>query len=278
MQIEPLSKHVGAEIKGVDVAALSDGAFEKVEDAYNRYSVLVFRDQKLTPEQHIAFARRFGDLEISPRTQFALPGHPEVLVLSNIIENGRPIGNADAGRTWHTDMSYTKTPPRGSILYAREIPIENGRALGDTVFSSAAAAFESLPANRRASLVGLRAIHRGSAKKYAPGSKLGDLVKDIPDVEHPVIRTHPVTGRKAIYVREGECVAIPGMPDDESLTLIKELGEMVTRAEFCYRHNWRLGDLLMWDNSMTQHLAISDYALPLRRLMHRVTVNGTVPI
>jgi taurine dioxygenase len=180
MQIEPLSKCVGAEVKGVDVADLSDDAFEQIEDAYNRHSVLVFRDQNLTPEQHIAFARRFGDLEVSPRTQFALPGHPEVLVLSNIIENGKPIGNADAGRTWHTDMSYTKTPPRGSLLYALEIPIENGRALGDTVFASAAAAFESLPADKQASLLGLRAIHRGSAKKYAPGSKLGDLVKDIP--------------------------------------------------------------------------------------------------
>ena len=278
MQIEPLSKHVGAEIKGVDVANLSDGDFEKIEDAYNRYSVLVFREQKLTPEQHIAFARRFGELEISPRTQFALPGHPEVLVLSNIIVDGKPIGNADAGRTWHTDMSYTKTPPRGSILFAHEIPVEGGRALGDTVFASAAAAFESLPADRQTSLIGLRAIHRGSAKKYAPGSKLGDLVKDIPDVEHPVIRTHPVTGRKAIYVREGECVAIRGMLDEASLPLIKELGDRVTRPEYSYRHNWRLGDLLMWDNSMTQHLAISDYQLPLRRLMHRVTVNGTVPI
>jgi taurine dioxygenase len=111
--------------------------------------------------------RKFGELEISPRTQFALPGHPEILVLSNIIENGKPIGNADAGRTWHTDMSYTETPPRGSLLYALEIPIENGRALGDTVFASAAAAFESLPADKQASLLGLRAIHRGSAKKYA---------------------------------------------------------------------------------------------------------------
>src|ERR1700730_16701755 len=100
----------------------------------------------LTPEKQIAFARRFGELEISPRTQFALPGHPEILVLSNIIENGKPIGNADAGRTWHTDMSYPKTLPRGSWLYAREIPIENGRALGDTIFASAAGAFESLPA------------------------------------------------------------------------------------------------------------------------------------
>src|SRR3979411_2622516 len=170
MQVRPLSQHVGAEIGGVDVAAdLPDDVFEEIDDAYNRYSVLVFRDQKLTPAQQIAFARRFGALEISPRTQFALPGHSEILVLSNIIENGKPIGNADAGRTWHTDMSYTKTPPRGSLLYAREIPIERGRALGDTVVASAAAAFELLPADKQASLRGLRAVHRGSAKKYAPG-------------------------------------------------------------------------------------------------------------
>jgi taurine dioxygenase len=279
LQIRPASEHVGAEITDVNLAAsLSNGAFEKIENAYNRYSLLIFRDQELSPEQQIAFARRFGELEISPRTQFALPGYPEILVLSNIIENGKPIGNADAGRTWHTDMSYTKTPPRGSLLYAREIPTENSRALGDTVFASTAAAFESRPKHEQASLLGLRAIHRGSAKKYAPGSKLADMVKDIPDVEHPVIRTHPATGRKAIYVCEGECVGIRGMADQESLPLIKMLADLVTRPEFCYRHQWRVGDLLMWDNAATQHLAISDYQLPLRRLMHRVTVNGTVPI
>jgi taurine dioxygenase len=279
LQIKPVSEHVGAEISDVNLAAdLSDDTLEMIEDAYNRYSLLIFRDQELMPDQHIKFARRFGELEISPRTQFAFPGHPEILVLSNIIENGRPIGNADAGRTWHTDMSYTKTPPRGSLLYAREIPMENGRALGDTVFASAAAAFESLPKREQASLLGLRAIHRGSAKRYAPGSKLGDMVKDIPDVEHPVIRTHPATGRKAIYVCEGECVGICGMADEESLPLIKRLADLVTRPEFCYGHRWRVGDLLMWDNAATQHLAISDYQLPFRRLMHRVTVNGTVPI
>jgi taurine dioxygenase len=279
LQIKPASEHVGAEISDVNLAAsLSNDTFEKIEGAYNGYSLLIFRDQQLSPEQQIAFARRFGELEISPRTQFALPGYPEILVLSNIIENGKPIGNADAGRTWHTDMSYTKTPPRGSLLYAREIPIEKGRSLGDTVFASAAAAFESLPEGEQASLLGLRAIHRGSAKKYAPCSKLADMVKDIPDVEHPVIRTHPATGRKAIYVCEGECVGIRGMADEVSLPLIKRLADLVTRPEFCYRHRWRAGDLLMWDNATTQHLAISDYQLPLRRLMHRVTVNGTVPI
>src|ERR1700716_959737 len=255
LQIKPLSEHVGAEIGGVNLAAdLPDDTFEKIDDAYNRYSVLVFRDQKLTPEQQIAFARRFGDLEISPRTQFALPGHPEILVLSNIIVDGKPIGNADAGRTWHTDLSYTKTPPRGSLLYAREIPVANGRVLGDTIFSSAAAAYDSLSPELKIKLAGLRAIHRAGAKKYSPGSKLAEAVKDMPDVEHPVIRTHPVTGRKAIYVRDGECVGIRGMADTASLPLIKELSEMIPREEFCYRHSWRVGDLLMWDNSMTQHL------------------------
>jgi taurine dioxygenase len=279
METTPLSKHVGAEISGIDISKpLPTDVFKAIEDAYDRHSVLIFRGQTLTPEQQIAFSHRFGELEISPRTQFALPGHPEILVLSNIIIDGKPIGNADAGRTWHTDMSYTNTPPRGSLLYAREIPVENGRALGDTVFASAAAAYDTLSSEMRKKLTGLRAIHRAGAKKYAPGSRLADLVKDMPDVEHPVIRTHPVTGRKAIYVREGECIGICGMPDEESLSLIKELGELVTRPEFCYRHSWRVGDLLMWDNSMTQHLAISDYQLPLRRLMHRVTVNGTVPI
>ena len=223
--------------------------------------MLIFRSQKLTPEQQIAFARRFGDLEISPRTPFALPGHPEILVLSNIVVDGKPIGNAEAGRTWHTDMSYTQRPPRGSMLYAHEIPVEEGRALGDTVFASAAAAYKALPAEPPNALVGLRAIHRAGAKKYAPGSKLADTVKDMPDVEHPVIRTHPVTGRKAIYVREGECVGIRGMPEAERLPLIKELSEMVTREEYSYRHSWRVGDLLMSDNGMTQHLAISDYAV-----------------
>src|SRR5215831_8348165 len=279
MEILPLSTRVGAEVIGVDISqSLPDDVFKTIDDAYNHYSVLVFRGQKLTPEQQIAFSRLFGELEVSPRTQFALPGYQEILVLSNIVVDGKPIGNADAGRTWHTDMSYTKTPPRGSLLYAREIPVEDGRALGDTVFASAAAAYDTLSSEMKKKLAGLRAIHRAGAKQYAPGSKLADLVKDMPDVEHPVIRTHPVTGRKAIYVREGECVGIRGMPDEESLPIIRELGAAVTRPEFSYRHSWRVGDLLMWDNSMTQHLAIGDYALPLRRLMHRVTVNGTVPI
>jgi taurine dioxygenase len=120
-------------------------------------------------------------------------------------------------------------------------------------------------------------IYRAGAKQYTPGSQLAAAVKDLPDVIHPVIRTHPVTGRRAIYVRAGECVGIVGMPEAEALPLIQELSDFVTRPEFLYRHQWRVGDLLMWDNCCAQHIAIKDYVLPQRRLMHRVTVNGSVP-
>ena len=140
------------------------------------------------------------------------------------------------------------------------------------------ALLDALPPAMQQRLHGLRAIHRTGAKQYAPGSTLADAVKALPDVIHPVIRTHPVTGRKAIYVRAGAGVGIVGMPDAEALPLIQELSEFVTRPTFLYRHQWQVGDLLMWDNSCAQHRAIKDYALSQRRLMYRVTVNSTVPV
>jgi taurine dioxygenase len=281
MHVIPSGAPLGAEIVGVDLSEeMDDQLFRVIEAAYHEHIVIVFRQQQLTPAQHLRFARRFGTLEISPRTQFALPGYPEILLLSNILDvDGRPIGNADAGRTWHTDLSYTATPPRGSLLYAVEIPTNaQGEALGDTLFVSTAAAYDALPEEMKQQLHGLWAMHRAGAKQYAPGSQLADAVKDLPDVIHPVIRTHPVTGRRAIYVRAGECVGIVGMADQDALPLIQELSDFVTPPEFLYRHQWRVGDLLMWDNCCAQHLAVKDYDLPQRRLMHRVTVNGSVPV
>ena len=154
----------------------------------------------------------------------------------------------------------------------------HGEVLGETWFVSTAAAYDVLPPAMQQRLHGLRAIHRAGAKQYAPGSTLADAVRDLPDVIHPVIRTHPVTGRKAIYVRAGECVGIVGMPEEEALPLIQELSDFVIRPAFLSRHQWQVGDLLMWDNCCAQHRAIKDYALPQRRLMYRVTVNGTVPV
>lgn len=281
MTIRPSGAPLGAEIDGVDLAqTLDEATFRAIEDAYNTSTVIVFRHQSLTPEYLLRFARRFGALELSPRKPFALPGYPEILLLSNIVNaHGQPIGNAEAGLTWHTDLSYTATPPRGSLLYAVEVPTNTeGVALGDTVFVSTAAAYEALTPAMQRRLAGLRALHRAGAKQYAPGSTLAAAVQDLPDVLHPVIRTHPITGRQAIYVRAGECVGIEGMAEADALSLIAEVSDFVTRPEFVYRHQWQVGDLLMWDNCCAQHRATKDYALPQRRLMYRVTVNGSVPV
>ena len=281
LAILPSGAPLGAEVVGVDLTEdLDESTFHAIEAAYNTHTVVVIRHQHLTPEALLHFARRLGALEISPRTQFALPGYPEILLLSNIVDaQGQPMGNADAGLTWHTDLSYTATPPRGSLLYAVEVPTNaQGETVGETWFVSTAAAYDALPPAMQQRLYGLRAIHRAGAKQYAPGSTLADAVKDLPDVIHPVIRTHPITGRKAIYVRAGECVGIIGMPEEEALPLIQELSDFVLRPAFLYRHQWQVGDLLMWDNCCAQHRAIKDYTLPQRRLMYRVTVNGTVPV
>jgi taurine dioxygenase len=279
LAILPSGAPLGAEVVGL-TEDLDESTFRAIEAAYNTHTVVVIRHQHLTPEALLHFARRLGALEISPRTQFALPGYPEILLLSNIVDaQGQPMGNADAGLTWHTDLSYTATPPRGSLLYAVEVPTNaQGETVGETWFVSTAAAYDALPPAMQQRLYGLHAIHRAGAKQYAPGSTLADAVKDLPDVIHPVIRTHPITGRKAIYVRAGECVGIIGMPEEEALPLIQELSDFVLRPAFLYRHQWQVGDLLMWDNCCAQHRAIKDYTLPQRRLMYRVTVNGTVPV
>ena len=275
---------LGAEITGIDLAQpISTEIFNKIENAFNENIVVVFRGQNLGPEQLIQFSRQFGELEVNINSKFSLPNHPEVLLVSNIVENGSPIGLIDAGRTWHTDMSYTLNPPRCSLLHAKEIPVQDGVSLGDTLFVSTVAAYEALPEDKKEKLDGLKAIHRFSAKMAARRKTKGTMREisekemQIPDVVHPVIRTHPITGKKSIYVSDGECVGIPGMPDNEALDLIKELSDFCQRDEFMYRHKWQPGDLLMWDNCMAQHLAVQDYALPQRRLMLRTTVNGTIP-
>jgi taurine dioxygenase len=207
------------------------------------------------------------------------------MVLSNIMEGGRYIGLADAGITWHTDMSATKMPPRCSILYARQVPHDaDGKPLGDTVFASAAAAYDTLPDDIRGRLDGKVAEHSYFAKMMARKRAVG-LTREItqehidrtPPVQHPVFRTHPVTQRKCIYVTPGECTCIEGVADDEALSLIDYLHEQVIDRRHQYRHRWRVGDVLMWDNCTCQHLGVKDYELDQHRLMHRVTVNGSVP-
>jgi len=204
------------------------------------------------------------------------------LLISNIRdERGEHIGLADAGFTWHSDTSYRRRPSRCSLLYAKEVPQRDDRPLGDTVFANTIAAYEALTESMKRHLAGLKAIHRYAARRRvadSPRPKLTQAqLEETPDIAHPIVRTHPYTGRKSLYVTAGECVGIVGMPEDEAADLIAELDAHCVRPEFLYRHKWQVGDLLMWDNTSAMHLAICDYALPERRLMHRTTVIGTVP-
>ena len=272
----------GAEIDFDLAQNIDDATFHEIERAFHDNIVVVFRNQYLSNERHIEFSRLFGELEIHIVKKYLLPDFPEILLISNIRDgHGEHIGLADAGFTWHTDTSYRRRPSRCSLLYAKEVPQRDGRPLGDTVFANTIAAYEALPEEMKRRLAGLRAIHRYSARRRvadSPRPKLSrEQLDETPDVAHPIVRTHPYTGRKSLYLTAGECVGIGNMPDDEAIELIAELDAHCVRPEFLYRHKWRVGDLLMWDNTSAMHLAICDYALPERRLMHRTTVIGTVP-
>lgn len=281
IEIVPCDAPIGAEIRGVDLAkGIDDLIFGEIDEALSEHGVIYLRNQHITPEQQVAFSRRFGDLEVNAFSKYALKENPAVLVVSNIKENGKDIGYADAGSHWHTDMSYTATPPRLTMLYAVEVPHRDGVPLGDTWFASACAAYDDLPDALKKKLAGKRAIHRFAAKERGvkkPVQLTADQIAKNPDVIHPVVRSHPVTGRKALYVRKGECIGIEGMAEAEALPLIEELSDRVTRKQYIYRHKWQVGDLLMWDNALVQHWAPRDYEWPDRRLMLRTTVNGSVP-
>ena len=281
MQITHSAAPLGTEITGLDLSQpLDEATFRAVEDLFHDRGVIVFRDQKLTPEQHIAFSRRLGKLEIHVATQYLKPGYPEILVVSNVIEDGRNIGLADAGQYWHSDLSYIANPSRCSLLYALDVPIRDGVVLGETLFASAAYAYETLPQSLKERLEGVTAIHRYGdryQKQQSAGGR-GALsekqLKKVPDVRHAVIRQHPITGREVIFVNEGFTTAIEGLAVDEGAVLLQQLFAHIVRPETLYTHRWRAGDVLMWDNCLTQHRAIRNYELPLRRVMHRTTVAG----
>jgi taurine dioxygenase len=280
--IHPFDSALGAEVRGLDLSRpVDDQSFSIVREAYEGHSVLLFRDQELTPQQHIDFSRRFGELEIHVLDQWRHPEHPEILIVSNIKDNDRHIGVPHAGRYWHTDLSYMVAPSRGSLLYAIEIPVQNGRALGDTRFTSTVAAYDALPAETKERIADLRATfslahHR--TKLMADGADENPLTPEqeakVPVAVHRIVQEHPVTGRKCLFVNEGHAIDILDLPQDEGRELLDMLCRHATRPEFVYHHRWRVGDVLMWDNVATQHIASFDYALPQRRYLHRTTLEG----
>lgn len=290
-----VGKHIGAEISGVDLTqTLSDDTFAQIAKAFFDNEVVFFRNQKITPAQQVAFTQRFGILEQHVRKESRLPGHPEILVVSNLLDDkGNAIGAQDAGRFWHSDLSYKKEPSLLSALYAVEVPAKDGKVLGDTNFTSTTAAYDALPEAMKQRLQGLNNVHsyryyrnknaQAQKEDAARGGRVvqehaltEEQLKSVPDVEAPIVRTHPVTKRKGLFINEAHTSAIVGLPQAEGDALRDEICQHIIKPEFQYRHSWQAGDLLLWDNCAALHKANFDYDLPQRRLMYRTTVRGSV--
>ncbi|MGV2908796.1 TauD/TfdA dioxygenase family protein [Achromobacter sp. AGC25] len=279
-ELRPLPGPVGAEIIGLDLSReLAAADFARVHQAHLDHHLLVFRDQRITPQQHIDFSRRFGRLMIHVLHQFHLAGHPEILIVSNIVEDGKPIGLGDAGKYWHSDISYKELPSLGSLLHAQELPAEGG----DTLFANMHLAYDTLPAALRNAVEGKRAVHSYLAQ-YGQLQKEGNWrptlsaqqIAQVQEVVHPVVRTHPENGRRALFVSEGFTTRILDVPEDESHALLAELFAHSVRAENTYRHRWQPHDLVFWDNRSLIHLAggTPDH---LRRKLYRTTIEGDTP-
>lgn len=279
LEIIPTAAALGAEIRGIDLSQpLGDNIFAEIERAYDEYGVIFFCNQRVTPEQQVAFTRRFGEIEFNIfGERWSVPGCPEIVVVSNITDDGKPIGVRRAGENWHSDMCYTARPPRGTILYAIETPELYGLPLGDTEFASAAAAWDALPGSLRNRIEDRRAVFDFAGRKRAFPPTAEEIERN-PPVRHPIVRAHPKTGRKCLYVMRDDCTGIEGVAAEEADALICALADHIVKPQFIYRHQWRPGDLLMWDNCTVQHRAIQDYDLPQRRLMHRTTMGGAVPV
>jgi len=277
--VNRLGKTFFAEVIGVNVARLSEDAFAQIRKAHLEHGVLVFRDQELTPQEHIAFSRRFGPLQVHSMMQFNLEGAPEILMVSSDRHpDGRPKGIADAGRYWHTDMSYMTEPALGSLLYARAIPSEGG----DTMFCDMTAACRDLPADKREALLEAKALHHFASRWARESAKAGMRPQQTqeekdrnPPVEHPMIRTHPETGEPAIYCG-GFVVKISNLPQKEGEALLSWVNDWVAQPKYVYRHKWRLHDLVFWDNRRVMHHA-TPYPESQRRHMHRTTIKGNAP-
>ena len=281
--IRALSPGFGAEISGIDLSRdLDDATFRSLAQAFLDHSVLLLRGQRMSDSRHVAFSRRFGELEVHVLKEYLHPGHPELYRLSNIVENGKRLGIADAGNYWHTDLSYTKVPSRGSIMLAHRVPQRDGRPLGDTSFCSTAEAYDSLADDLKRRIDGLNAVHRFWDRFFAERRKAGEEVRisaerlaQTPDVVHPLVKTHPLSGRRCLFVNEGFTISIVGLPQSESRELLQTLFEHCGRAANVYRHSWQVGDVVMWDNWATQHRLNVDYTPADPRFMQRTTLVGS---
>ena len=284
MRVIPSGEVLGATIEGLDLAEpLPRNAFDEVVRALGEYGVIRFPDQQLTGQHLRDFSAQFGDLEINVANSYQEPGIPEVMILSNIVENGKAIGLADAGQDWHTDMSYSRTVAFANVLYGIKIPHREGKPLGSTDFCSMHAAYEGMPADMKKRLEGKTVLHdfnkfwemmrreRGSQRPALTEAQR----KAKPPVSHPIFLTHPLTGRKVLYANPGYAVRINELPEKESAETLEYLFAHQTKPEYRYSFAWHVGDVLMWEDIGTIHNAIPDYRADEHRLIKRCQVMAT---
>ena len=266
LEVRPVAGSLGAEIAGVDLTRLNDDIFDEVYRAFVDYQAIIIRDQKLDPDQYLAFARRWGGIKLYPYMK-GLDSHPEVLEILKTEKDTYAFGNV-----WHTDSSFTPVPPKATMLYALELP----PAGGDTMFANMYAAYDTLSDGMKALLATLRVYNVGHQPLGRFKEVSGMAQKDPGDTQvtavHPAVRTHPDTGRKALFV-SGHTIQFDGLTRDESTPLLGFLKSHAIRPEFTCRHRWEVGSLAIWDNRCTQHYAVDDYA-GHRRRMHRITIEG----
>jgi taurine dioxygenase len=280
IEVIPSGKVLGARITGLDLSLpLGDRALGIVLRALADHGVVCFPGQRLDAAAQVAFSRRFGELEVHVSGAFQDPTHPEVMTLSNIVENGRPIGLADAGQDWHTDMSFSRMIAFVNVLHAIKVPRRAGKSLGATQFASMTAAYDALPPEMKTRLHGMTATHdfekfwemmrrrAGAATSRLPLTDQQRRRK--PPVSQPMVMTHPISGRRILYANPGYTVRVDGLPAKESDALLDDLFEHQLRAEFRFTHDWSEGDTLVWDNLQLLHNAVADYGVDEPRLIKR---------
>jgi len=282
LKIEPSNATLGAKITGVDLSRpLTDADFACVLRALGQFGVLCFPNQPIDAQALRSFSSRFGALQAmsSGNSGRGEPGMPEVSILSNVVENGRHIGIPDAGQDWHTDMTYNRVAGFVNVLVAKKVPVRDGKPLGATDFANTQAAYVDLPVELKVKLAAATATHdwnnfheimrrKGSTRPALTEAQR----RERPPVSHPVFLTHPISGRKVIYVNPGFTVAIDGMEPNESRGVLETLFAHVLQAKYRYAHHWTVGDVLVWDHIGTWHCAVADYAPDEYRLMKRCQV------
>jgi taurine dioxygenase len=276
IDIAPTGAALGAEVRGIDLKSIGERQFVALERAWQAHQVILLRGQTLSDQDLIAFSRRFGDLDWAPVQETGrrfVEGLPEIYIVSNVTVNGQPIGSLGAGEAvWHTDMSYLDVPPMASMLYALEVPPTGG----NTSFCSMYAIYDALPDELKQRIAGLKIKHDGtynSGGYLRQGVTATDDPRTSPGAIHPLVCTHPDTGRRMLYLGRRRNAYLVGLELSESEALLDELWQWVARPEFAWEHVWQVGDLVLWDNRCTMHRR-DPFDDATRRIMHRTQIKG----